>query len=81
MEERMSTKPKRTPRESESDIAFRQGYYLAVATLMRQHDQEVMARDLLKAYGGVDFRGIDPMERKILKPIAAEIKRGSIVEP
>lgn len=61
--------------ESQCELAMRRGYYLAVANLMRLHDQDVMARDVLRQYGKVDFKGIDPLEIEILKPIYAEMRR------
>lgn len=56
-------------------VEFKRGYYMAVANLIRQHDQPVMARDVLSAYGNVSFKGIDRMDVATLKPIAAEIRR------
>jgi hypothetical protein len=63
--------------EQDAELEFRKGYYLATANILRTHDQSVIAEDVLKAYGAVDFKGIDPMEIKLLKPIAAELKRKS----
>ena len=63
--------------EAKLESAFRRGYYLATANIMRTHDQDVIAEDVLRQYGAVNFRGIDPMEIKILKPIAAEMRRKS----
>jgi hypothetical protein len=54
---------------------FRRGYYLAVATLLRQHGAALMGEDVLRAYGPVNFDGIDPYVLRLLKPIAAEITR------
>jgi hypothetical protein len=56
-------------------LAFRQGYYLAVATLVRQHDASTEAVDLLNEFGAVNFRGIDAFDVEVLRPIASEITR------
>ena len=64
--------------EAKCELEFRRGYLLATANIMRTHDQGVIAEDVLGAYvttGNINWRGIDPMEIKILKPIAAEIRR------
>lgn len=62
---------KKTTEETE----FRRGYYLAVATLVRQHGAESMGEDVPRAYGAVDFGGIDAYDVEVLKPIADEITR------
>ena len=61
--------------EEAKSLAFRQGYYIAVANIIRTHDEEVVAREVLAAYGAVDFTGIDPYDLKVLKPLAKEIER------
>lgn len=61
--------------ESNLELEFRRGYYLAVANILRTHGATQIAEDVLKAYGPVDLKGIDPMEVKLLKPIAKELKR------
>ena len=69
---------KATTQEQTTEIAFRQGYYLAVANLMRLHDQEIMAVDVMRQIepdGRARWRGIDPYERKTLAPIFREIRR------
>lgn len=42
-----------------NDTEFRRGYYLAVAELVRRHDEPTIAADLLVQYGPVDLSGID----------------------
>jgi hypothetical protein len=54
---------------------FRRGYYLAVATFIRAHDQKQVAEDVLKAYGAIDFTGIDEYDLEVLRPLADEIAR------
>lgn len=54
---------------------FKEGYYLAVANIVRTHGETTIAEDVLKEYGAVDFSGIDPVDAKVLEPIAREIKR------
>jgi hypothetical protein len=68
-------------REQQIETAFRQGYYLAVANLMRMHDQEVMAVDVLRQIeptGRANWNGIDPYDRKDLTPIFKEIRRTTV---
>ena len=62
-------------KESKSDLAFRQGYYCATANIIATHGETVIAEDVLKAYGRVNFSGIDAYDVKKLKPIADEIAR------
>ncbi len=57
------------------DLAFRQGYYLAVATLVRMHDQPGMAAELLRAFGKINFHGIDEFDLEVLKPVVANEMR------
>jgi hypothetical protein len=61
--------------EQQLELEFRRGYYAAVANLVRTHDQSTIAADVLRAYGHVNFRGIDPGQSRVLRPIAVEIKR------
>lgn len=61
--------------DKQAELEFRRGYYLATANIMRTHGQDVIAMDVLRQYGNVNFSGIDPMEVKILKPLAREIRR------
>jgi hypothetical protein len=60
---------------SKPNIEFKRGYYLAVANIILTHGESVIAEDVLKNYGKVDFKGIDPYDIEVLKPIAAEIAR------
>ena len=62
-------------KEQELELEFRRGYYLATANIMRTHDADVIAADVLHSYGKPDLKGIDPLEIKILKPIIAELRR------
>lgn len=67
-----------TKEQKALETEFRRGYMLATANIMRTHDADVIAEDVLRQYDGtgkINWRGIDPMETKILKPIAAEIVR------
>ena len=57
------------------EISFKRGYFMAVANLMQLHDASVIAVDVLRAYGPVDLRGIDENDRRILRPLIAELKR------
>jgi hypothetical protein len=60
-----------------SELEFRRGYYLAVANIIRTHCEYTVAEDVLRGYGTIDFKGIDPLEIKLLKRVASEIKRKS----
>jgi len=62
-------------KEQELELEFRRGYYLACANIMRTHHCDMTTGDVFKQYGKPNFKGIDPMEIKILKPIAAELRR------
>lgn len=64
--------------DQQIETAFRQGYYLAVANLMRMHDQETMAVDVLRQMalnGKPEWGGIDPYDKKELVPIFKELRR------
>jgi hypothetical protein len=71
------TKTTMTPEETESErsLAFRQGYYCAVAALVSMHGAGIEAEETLRAYGRVNFRGIDQYDKKKLAPLAKEIRR------
>jgi hypothetical protein len=56
-------------------LEFKRGYFMAVANLMQLHDADVIAGDVLSAYGHVDLKGIDEHDRKLLRPLIREIKR------
>jgi len=62
------------PRYKQSN-AFKQGYYCAVANIIHTHGADVIALDVLRNYGEIDFTGIDEYEIEVLKPIASEIER------
>ena len=62
------------PRYKQSN-AFKQGYYCAVANIIHTHGANVIALDVLRNYGEIDFTGIDEYDIEVLKPIAAEIER------
>ena len=57
------------------ELEFRRGYYLAVAVIIRSHDETQVAEDVLKAYGPVDFEGIDGYDVEVLRPLQKEIDR------
>lgn len=61
--------------KDELALEFRRGYYLATANILTLHGADVAAQDVLKAYGAVDFDGIDPYDRAKLQPIADELNR------
>lgn len=67
-------------RTTAENLAFKQGYFVAVATIMRTHDAEVIARDVLSAFGEIDFAGIDTYEVQMLRPLLREIKRRERLE-
>jgi hypothetical protein len=67
--------------EQQIETAFRQGYYLAVANLMRMHDQEAMAVDVLRQIepsGRANWKGIDLYDRKTLTPVFKELRRRKV---
>ena len=51
------------------ELAFRQGYYCALATIMRQHNEPVVVKDALLAYGKFMPAGIEPYDLEVLEPI------------
>lgn len=57
------------------ELTYRQGYYLAVAVHIQQHGEGTTAVDLLKEYGEINMRGIDPHDQKILASTAKEVRR------
>lgn len=67
--------------ESKLDLEFRRGYYIAVANIMRTHGADVIAKDVLRGYGNVDFEGIDPYDVKVLQPLADDIKPLDLESP
>jgi len=69
----MKKKTKTT--ESELSLVFRQGYYCAVSNLVSMHGGGIEAEETLRAYGAVDFSGIDEYDKKILATLAQEIMR------
>lgn len=50
------------------ELAFRQGFYCAVASLKRMHDIGV-EEELLKCYGKVDLNGIDEYDAQIIRKL------------
>lgn len=58
---------------------FNQGYTLACANMMRDHNEPVMVEDCLKAnmlqVAEMKKHGVDPSDIEILKPIIKEINR------
>lgn len=68
----------KTSIESRLQKEWKIGYLLAVANIIRTHREDTIAEDVLRQYapdGNIDWSGIDPMDRKILRPIAREIRR------
>lgn len=59
-------------RQEQDALLFRQGYYLAVANLMRMHDQPTIAADLLRNFGKLDLSGIDQHDADVLKQFVNE---------
>lgn len=57
------------PRERQQRIAFDQGFILAVAEIMRQHGEDVIARDVMRANPIKDWSVIDEHDRDALAPI------------
>lgn len=49
-----------------TNIAFKQGYYCAVANLKRMHDTGI-EKELLRAYGKINFDNIDDYDIEVLK--------------
>lgn len=56
-------------------MEFKRGYFLAVANIARMYDAPTIAEHVLGAYGQLDLTGIDEEDRKVLRPIIAELKR------
>ena len=48
-------------------LAFTQGYICAVASLVKMHGEDTMAKDLLGGIGKVDWKNIDEYDRNILR--------------
>jgi uncharacterized UPF0146 family protein len=67
----------------ERQIAFDQGFILAVAEIMRTHGEDVIASDVLRANRPDDWGHIDNEDMKALKPLfdheaaVAAIRKGS----
>lgn len=57
------------------NMEFKRGYFLAVANLVRMYDASTIAGHVLGAYGQLDLAGIDEQDRRVLRPIIAELKR------
>lgn len=53
------------------ELSFRRGYYVAVAELIRTHDQPTIACDLLRQFGAINFDGIDEYDRTALEAAIA----------
>lgn len=60
---------------TKEELEFKRGYFLAVANIMQTHGEDVIAIDVLRAYGPVDLVGIDSYDKTILRPLIAELKR------
>ncbi len=58
------------------ELSFRQGYYCALATIMRQHDEPVVVKDALLAYGKFIPAGIEPYDLEVLKPVLKSSSEG-----
>jgi hypothetical protein len=59
----------------EAELQFRRGYCIATANIIRTHGADVVAEDVLRGYGEINFTGIDEFDVATLRPIADEIKR------
>lgn len=55
--------------------SFKQGYYCAVANLVRLHGAQSIAEDVLRNYGPFGLKHIDKLDAEVLRPIVKEIKR------
>lgn len=48
-------------------LTFQDGYICAVANIIRTHDQPVIAKDVLKGLGKVDWSKVEPEDHAIFK--------------
>ena len=60
---------------NERAIAFDQGFILAVAEIMRQHGEDVIAKDVLRANRPDCWDHIDGYDMEALKPIFEDERR------
>ena len=51
---------------------FRDGYFCAVANILRTHGEDVVARDVLRGFGAVDIENLNPDDFEVLKQYGLE---------
>lgn len=56
-----------------TDLAFKRGFYLAAALLVRE-GYESHAVDLLDGFGRFDLDGVDEYDAEVLRPLEPSIK-------
>jgi hypothetical protein len=50
-----------------AQLTFQDGYICAVANIIRTHDDPVIAKDVLKALGKVDWSKVEPDDHTLLR--------------
>lgn len=62
------------------ELSFRRGYYLAVANLVRMHDQPTIAAELLDEFGPLNLDGIDEFDIHTfeISRVIEEVKRRKV---
>lgn len=61
--------------ESRLAMEWKRGFYCACATLIRAHGPDSRVEDVLRCAGKPNFRGIDQMDREVLRPHINEMRR------
>jgi hypothetical protein len=55
---------------------FERGYVCAAAEIIRTHGEDVIARDVLRGIGLIDWDDIDEGDRDALKEVRRDLERG-----